>query len=62
MIDEADAPGGAYREIIREKDAQIDRLVFKLAKHQELITELCDAMERQMIYPKLVQRAREATR
>jgi hypothetical protein len=40
---------------IERKDAEIDRL-------KAIITKLCDAMERQMIYPKLVQRAREATR
>ena len=69
MKDDADAPGEAYREVIREKDAQIDRLVFKLAKQEELITELANALvnddQNYVWYNEgddLIQRAREATR
>ena len=66
--DQFGPPGEAYREVIREKDAQIDRLVFKLAKQEELITELADALEVfgsgriPWKWDVTVQRAREATR
>ena len=69
IVAEKDAEIERLKNIIRatevERDAAdkvCEHLRLLIESQQQLITELCDAMERQMIYPRLVQRAREATR
>lgn len=60
MSDETDAPGGAYREIIREQRQLINELADALErKHREDSEEGCPHCQ---ALSALIGRAREATR